>query len=99
MSHPSALAFRQRASYPHRKISTDIESRKLRKPIVHGRRLKLVSGITKKVIMVRENKGNADVPVTHSEKMAALGLALALCLGGYALAPSAAMASETTPGK
>ena len=49
--------------------------------------------------MVRENKGNADVPVTHSEKMAALGIALALCLGGYALAPSAAMASETTPGK
>lgn len=47
--------------------------------------------------MVRENKGNADVPVTHSKKMAALGLALALCLGGYALAPSAAMASETTP--
>lgn len=56
---------------PTEKISTDIESRKLRKPIVHGRRLKLVSGITKKVIMVRENKGNADVPVTHSEKMAA----------------------------
>ena len=46
--------------------------------------------------MIRKNEENIGCLSVHSKKVAALGLALALCLSGAALAPSDAMAAETT---